>query len=197
MPTHPLTHLGRCLTEGFAYQGEPSPHREAGRAASRAGTCRPTAFVPFLQNHDQIGNRAFGERLSHAGAGPGAARGGRHAAARAFAAAAVHGRGIRCAHAVSVLLRFRQRAGGARSQRDGGASSRASHASPTQARRRRFRIPTRRQTFERCKLDWACLETAARIPSGWRSIASCWRYASRASCRGCVRAIASRLASAR
>ena len=24
----------------------------------------PTAFVLFLQNHDQIGNRAFGERLT-------------------------------------------------------------------------------------------------------------------------------------
>ena len=30
----------------------------------------PTAFVLFLQNHDQIGNRAFGERLTHARATP-------------------------------------------------------------------------------------------------------------------------------
>ena len=34
------------------------------RAASRAPICRRVAFVAFIQNHDQIGNRAFGERLT-------------------------------------------------------------------------------------------------------------------------------------
>ena len=37
--------------------------RRASRAARRAPRCRPTAFVSFLQNHDQVGNRALGERL--------------------------------------------------------------------------------------------------------------------------------------
>ena len=37
--------------------------QQASRAASRARTCRRRCFVDFLQNHDQIGNRAFGERL--------------------------------------------------------------------------------------------------------------------------------------
>ena len=55
--------LARALAEGFVYQGEPSRHDGRGRAASRARTCRPLAFVDFLQNHDQVGNRAFGERL--------------------------------------------------------------------------------------------------------------------------------------
>ncbi len=32
-------------------------------AASRAARSRPPAFVNFLQNHDQIGNRALGDRL--------------------------------------------------------------------------------------------------------------------------------------
>ena len=32
--------------------------------AERARICRRTAFVNHLQNHDQIGNRAFGERLT-------------------------------------------------------------------------------------------------------------------------------------
>lgn len=61
---HPLTYLGRCLTEGFAYQGEASPCRDG---KPRGEPCRDlplTAFVSFLQNHDQVGNRALGERVS-------------------------------------------------------------------------------------------------------------------------------------
>lgn len=58
-----IAHLGRCLTEGFAYQGELSPYRGHPRGESTDGLPL-TAFVNFLQNHDQIGNRAFGDRLS-------------------------------------------------------------------------------------------------------------------------------------
>jgi maltooligosyltrehalose trehalohydrolase len=56
--------LCRCLAEGFAYQGEPSAHQGGKPRGERSNHLPPTAFVPFLQNHDQIGNRAFGERLS-------------------------------------------------------------------------------------------------------------------------------------
>ncbi len=59
----PLPHLGRCLTEGFAFQGEPSPYRDGARGEPSADLA-PTAFVGFLQNHDQIGNRALGERVA-------------------------------------------------------------------------------------------------------------------------------------
>jgi malto-oligosyltrehalose trehalohydrolase len=59
----PVGHLGRCLYEGFAYQGELSPYRGAHRGQPSTHL-PPGAFVTFLQNHDQIGNRAFGERLS-------------------------------------------------------------------------------------------------------------------------------------
>ncbi|MGO8793679.1 MAG: malto-oligosyltrehalose trehalohydrolase [Candidatus Sulfotelmatobacter sp.] len=59
-----VEHLGRCLTRGFAYQGETSKLREGeARGESTAGVPL-TAFVSFLQNHDQIGNRAFGERIA-------------------------------------------------------------------------------------------------------------------------------------
>jgi len=54
--------LCRSLAEGFAYQGEMSGH-EGHRRGERSAHLPPTAFVTFLQNHDQIGNRAFGERL--------------------------------------------------------------------------------------------------------------------------------------
>ncbi len=56
-------HLGRALAEGFAYQGESSRHRGGPRGGPSAAL-PPSAFVAFIQNHDQIGNRAFGERLS-------------------------------------------------------------------------------------------------------------------------------------
>jgi maltooligosyltrehalose trehalohydrolase len=55
--------LGRALAEGFVYQGELSPHRGGARRGEPTRGLPPTAFVNFLQNHDQVGNRAFGERL--------------------------------------------------------------------------------------------------------------------------------------
>lgn len=62
-PARPVQLLGRTLVEGFAYQGEASAHRE-GAPRGEVSTGLPiTAFVNFVQNHDQIGNRAFGERL--------------------------------------------------------------------------------------------------------------------------------------
>jgi len=58
----PLKHLGRVLAEGFAYQGE--MYEFDGKLRGEpSGTLPPGSFVNFLQNHDQIGNRAFGERL--------------------------------------------------------------------------------------------------------------------------------------
>jgi maltooligosyltrehalose trehalohydrolase len=59
----PLPHLGRCLTEGFAFQGERSLYRDIARGEPCADL-PPTAFVGFVQNHDQIGNRALGERIT-------------------------------------------------------------------------------------------------------------------------------------
>jgi malto-oligosyltrehalose trehalohydrolase len=59
----PVGRLGRCLTEGFAYQGEASKHRDGIARGEKSSHLPSTAFVNFQQNHDQIGNRAFGERL--------------------------------------------------------------------------------------------------------------------------------------
>lgn len=60
----PARHLARCLSEGFAYQGEASPHRGGSARGRPSAHLEPTAFVLFLQNHDQVGNRAHGERLT-------------------------------------------------------------------------------------------------------------------------------------
>jgi len=59
----PIGALGRCLTQGFAYQGEYSAYRRR-RRGEPSVDLPLTSFVAFLQNHDQIGNRAFGERLT-------------------------------------------------------------------------------------------------------------------------------------
>jgi len=59
----PARRLARCLTEGFIYQGEPSLNLGRPRGEPSAAL-PPTAFVSFLQNHDQVGNRALGERLT-------------------------------------------------------------------------------------------------------------------------------------
>ncbi|MDO9225291.1 MAG: malto-oligosyltrehalose trehalohydrolase [Pseudomonadota bacterium] len=61
----PMRRLGRCLAEGFAYQGEPSPFDHDQPRGEPSAHLPPGAFINFLQNHDQIGNRAFGERLNH------------------------------------------------------------------------------------------------------------------------------------
>jgi malto-oligosyltrehalose trehalohydrolase len=55
--------LGRALAEGFAFQGETMPYRGRPRGEPSAAL-PPTAFVGFIQNHDHIGNRPFGDRLS-------------------------------------------------------------------------------------------------------------------------------------
>ncbi|GGC54582.1 malto-oligosyltrehalose trehalohydrolase [Chelatococcus reniformis] len=60
----PLERLSRALAEGFAYQGDPSAHKGGAARGEPSAHLPPTAFVAFLQNHDQVGNRAFGERLS-------------------------------------------------------------------------------------------------------------------------------------
>jgi maltooligosyltrehalose trehalohydrolase len=56
--------LCRALAQGFAYQGEASAYQGGKARGEKSADLPPTAFVAFLQNHDQIGNRAHGERLS-------------------------------------------------------------------------------------------------------------------------------------
>lgn len=54
--------IARILTEGFAWQGEISPQTGEKRGVDSRNQ-PPVAFVDFIQNHDQVGNRAQGERL--------------------------------------------------------------------------------------------------------------------------------------
>ncbi len=56
--------LERTIRQGWLYTGEPSKHLKTARGSdpSAVPMCR---FVVCVQNHDQIGNRALGERLHH------------------------------------------------------------------------------------------------------------------------------------
>ena len=60
--TGSVAQMARALTKGFVYQGDYSRDRDKAIGQPSAHL-PPTAFVHFLQNHDQVGNRAFGDRL--------------------------------------------------------------------------------------------------------------------------------------
>jgi maltooligosyltrehalose trehalohydrolase len=57
----PMEKLLRTLREGFAFQGEAFAGHRRGEPSAHLP---PTRFVNFIQNHDQVGNRAFGDRLT-------------------------------------------------------------------------------------------------------------------------------------
>ncbi len=57
--------LARTLNQGFLFEGQRSSH--LGRPRGTPARDRPARqFVYCIQNHDQVGNRAFGDRLNHA-----------------------------------------------------------------------------------------------------------------------------------
>jgi maltooligosyltrehalose trehalohydrolase len=59
---NPTEDLAKALAEGFVFQGQ---HDRRGISRGEPSQdLRPTSFVLFLQNHDQIGNRPLGERLT-------------------------------------------------------------------------------------------------------------------------------------
>jgi maltooligosyltrehalose trehalohydrolase len=55
--------VARALAEGFVYQGQYSNHRRRTLGTDPSGLA-PSRFVTCAQNHDQVGNRPAGDRLS-------------------------------------------------------------------------------------------------------------------------------------
>jgi maltooligosyltrehalose trehalohydrolase len=55
--------IQKALAEGFVYQGQHSKFRKAPHGTPTTGL-PPSRFVVCSQNHDQVGNRPAGERLS-------------------------------------------------------------------------------------------------------------------------------------
>ena len=166
--------LAKAFHRPHVHDGGYSTFRRRRFGAPRRRRCRPSAFVVFAQNHDQVGNRAFGDRLPRRGA---PARRVLHAAV-AVHADAVHGRGVRRARAVPVLLRPHRR-GDRRSPRAraAGASSPPSPSSParrspTRRTRRRSSAPSsraqRRARGPARPLRARCSRRAARSAAGRR-----------------------------
>jgi maltooligosyltrehalose trehalohydrolase len=60
----PADRVAETMARGFGYQGEPSPFREGRTRGEPSTHLPPTAFIDFLQNHDQTGNRAQGDRIT-------------------------------------------------------------------------------------------------------------------------------------
>ena len=61
----PAHYTARALTSGFGYQGEASAFRNGAHRGAPSAHLPLRSFVNFLQNHDQIGNRALGERITN------------------------------------------------------------------------------------------------------------------------------------
>jgi maltooligosyltrehalose trehalohydrolase len=58
-----VQHLARAFRDGFVYSGQYSRYRQR-RHGSSSRDIPAQRFVVFAQNHDQVGNRMLGERLS-------------------------------------------------------------------------------------------------------------------------------------
>jgi len=59
-----LQQLAKAYRSSFVYSWQYSVHRQRFHG-SDASCCPPVQFIVYTQNHDQIGNRMWGERLSH------------------------------------------------------------------------------------------------------------------------------------
>lgn len=163
---NPARHLGRCLAQGFSYQGESSAYRDGKPRGEPSRHLPLDCFVSFLQNHDQVGNRAFGERITSladankikaalavlllAPSPPLLFMGEEFGASTPFL--------FFCDFEPALAVKARE---GRRSE-----FARFAEFSSPEARAR-IPDPNREETFFRSKLDWACLQSAPH--RGWLS----------------------------
>jgi maltooligosyltrehalose trehalohydrolase len=59
----PVSAIGKAMRDAFVYTGEYSVFRGRSQGSTTKRACA-SQFVVFAQNHDQVGNRMLGERLS-------------------------------------------------------------------------------------------------------------------------------------
>jgi 1,4-alpha-glucan branching enzyme/maltooligosyltrehalose trehalohydrolase len=155
--SQPTRHLARCLAEGFAFQGEPSAYRDGRRRGEPSTHLQPGAFINFTQTHDQIGNRAYGERLTMLSPTKPL-----HVALAVLLLAPsppmlFMGEEFAAATPFQFFCDFQgelaQAVTGGRRREFAGFSKFADSAT-----RARIPDPCDSTTFERCKLDWSCLD---------------------------------------
>ena len=155
------------------------PSATASRAASRARTCRPTAFV-VVPAEPRPGRQPRVRRAPRRAGRPGALRAG----ARPACCSSPHvpmlfmGEEFAASHAVPVLLRLRARAGRGRARGPARGVRPLRGLRTTRRRARAFPTRTPRRPSSASKLRWDERElAAARRPPG-RSPRSCWPCAS-------------------
>jgi malto-oligosyltrehalose trehalohydrolase len=156
----PADHLGRALAEGFAYQGETSPYRDGTRRGEPSADLPPTAFVAFIQNHDQVGNNAFGTRLAALAPADAVAAGAAIVALAPEVPMLFMGEEWAAEQPFLYFVDFDAALGAA--VREGRRKEFArfpEFADP--AARARIPDPTAAATFERSVLDWSALERPA------------------------------------
>ena len=136
--------IAQAYNRVFVRDGRWDPYRRR-RHGGPAGDLPRRKFVVCVQNHDQVGNRVHGDRLSTYRVARSAAAGGRFAAAVALRALVVHGRGVWRAAALPLLL-FLRRCAAAR----GGAARPPPRirAPGISVEGQSPRIPTRRKRFK-------------------------------------------------
>jgi maltooligosyltrehalose trehalohydrolase len=60
-----LADVARALQRGYVYAGQRSPHRGRVHGRPLGHAVPPTRLLGYVQTHDQVGNRACGDRLAH------------------------------------------------------------------------------------------------------------------------------------
>ena len=153
--------LARALAEGFAFQGEVMQCRGRPRGEPSA-QLPPTAFVSFIQNHDQIGNRAFGERIGALAPPAAAARGGRGLPAGAADSDALHGRGMECARSPSCSSAISMASWPKPCATGGARNSSDFRSSPIRSGARRIPDPQSRRALSRPR---SCAGTICALPA--------------------------------
>ena len=162
----PAKRLGRGLAEGFVYQGDFSAFRGRNRGEDSRGL-PATAFVAFLQNHDQVGNRALGERLT-ALASPQAQRAGLALLVLApWIPLLFMGEEFGCEQPFPFFCDFSGDL--ARAVRDGRRNEFAAFAQfADPSARARIPDPNAESTFAAARIDWARADTGGQAAlRGW------------------------------
>lgn len=58
-----ISDIGKAFTEGYVFTGDYSPYRKK-RHGNSSADLPGSRFTVFIQNHDQVGNRIHGERIT-------------------------------------------------------------------------------------------------------------------------------------